>query len=176
VLRLFIALDLPHDVKDTLATLAAQADQDTWRPVKPEALHLTLAFLGSRPETDVSLIEPIITAETEAPHLALRRILLLPPRRARVLTVELEETGLRDLQARVSDRLEQAGVYTPEKRPFRPHVTIARLRPRVDPPKTASLDLEPLSFDGTAVTLYVSRLHPHGARYEALASARLATP
>ena len=62
-------------------------------------------------------------------------------------------------------------MYTPEKRPFRPHVTIARLRPRVRPPRGAALAVEPLEFEGKAVTLYVSRLHPSGARYEALASA-----
>jgi 2'-5' RNA ligase len=67
--------------------------------------------------------------------------------------------------------LEGAGVYTPEKRRFRPHVTVARLRPRVDPPRSAALAVEPLQFVGEAVTLYVSRLHPSGARYEALARA-----
>ena len=58
----------------------------------------------------------------------------------------------------------------PEKRPFRAHVTVARLRPRVRPPRAAALEPEPLAFAGRAVTLYVSRLHPSGARYEPLAS------
>ncbi len=70
----------------------------------------------------------------------------------------------------MSAGLEAAGVYTPEKRPFRAHVTIARLRPRVRPPRTAALDLEPLEFVGRSLTLYVSRLHPSGARYEPLAT------
>ncbi len=171
-LRLFVALDLPHAVRDALAALVP--DPDVWRPVKPEALHVTLAFLGSRPPSDVELIEPLILPGP-APPLALGSVLLLPPRRARVLTVELEDpTGsLAALQARVSSGLEAAGVYTPEKRPFRAHVTIARLRPRVRPPRTARLDVEPLDFAGRSVTLYVSRLHPSGARYEPLASAPL---
>ena len=171
-LRLFVALDLPAAVRDALAALAP--DPAVWRRVKPEALHVTLAFLGARPESDVELIRPLIAA-SRAPRLALGEVLLLPPRRARVLTIELEDrTGaLAELQARLSGGLEAAGVYTPEKRPFRPHVTIARLRPRARPPRTAALDVEPLEFDGEAVTLYVSRLHPSGARYEALASARL---
>ena len=65
------------------------------------------------------------------------------------------------------------GVYTPETRPFRPHVTLARLRPRTKPPRGTTLTLEPRSFHGEAVTLYASRLHPDGARYEALVTSRL---
>jgi 2'-5' RNA ligase len=171
--RLFVALDLPAAVRDVLASLTP--DPELWRPVKREALHVTLAFLGSREASDVDLIKPLIVS-SPAPPLALGSILLLPPRRARVLTVELSDpTGaLAELQSRLSAGLEAAGVYTPEKRRFRPHVTIARLRPRVQPPRAAALELEPLAFTGEAVTLYVSRLHPSGARYESLASARLA--
>jgi 2'-5' RNA ligase len=149
-------------------------DPDVWRPVKPEALHVTLAFLGARPASDVELVKPLIVSGP-APPLALGSVLLLPPRRARVLTVELgDPTGsLGEIQSRISAGLEAAGVYTPEKRPFRAHVTIARLRPRVRPPRTAPLEVEPLEFAGRSVTLYVSRLHPSGARYEPLASASL---
>jgi 2'-5' RNA ligase len=170
--RLFVALDLPDAVRDALASLTP--DPEVWRPVKPEALHVTLAFLGSREPSDADVIKPLIVS-SPAPPLAVGKILLLPPRRARVLTVELEDpTGaLGELQSRLSAGLEAAGVYTPEKRPFRPHVTIARLRPRVHPPRAAALEVEPLEFAGEAVTLYVSRLHPSGARYERLASARL---
>jgi RNA 2',3'-cyclic 3'-phosphodiesterase len=173
-LRLFVALDLPEQVRDALAALSDAADHDIWRPVKREALHVTLAFLGHRPPADVATITPIVERETQAPQLALGDILLLPPRRARVLTVELHDDGaLAAMQSRISDALAGAGVYTPEKRPFRAHVTIARLRPRVRPPRSTDLAPEPLSFAGEAVTLYVSRLHPSGARYEPLARASL---
>ena len=90
-LRLFVALDLPDDVRDALAALGAAADQAVWRPVAPEALHVTLAFLGSRPPEDVAAIAPIVAAEHAAPPLALGDVLLLPPRRARVLTVALDD-------------------------------------------------------------------------------------
>jgi len=176
-LRLFAALDLPDTARDVLAALGAAADPDVWRPVAPAALHVTLAFLGPRPPGDVAAIEPIVSAEAgaPAPALALGPILLLPPRRARVLTVALDDPSgaLAALQARLSAALAAAGVYTPEKRPFRAHVTVARLRPRARPPRAVALDREPLSFSGRAVTLYASRLHPSGARYEPLASASL---
>jgi 2'-5' RNA ligase len=143
--------------------------------VNPDSLHVTLAFLGARPPGDVDVIAPIVAAEHAAPRLALGDILLLPPRRARVLTVTLTDpTGaLAALQERVAAALAEAGVYTPESRPFRPHVTVARLRPRTRPPRTAELRLDPLEFSATAVVLYSSRLGPGGARYEPLAVAAL---
>jgi 2'-5' RNA ligase len=178
-LRLFVALDLPDDVRATLAGLGAAADQDVWRPVAAEALHLTLAFLGARPPGDVAAIEPVLAAEAggPAPRLALAGALLLPPRRPRVLTVGLDdpEGTLAGLQARVSAGLAQAGVYTPETRPFRAHVTVARLRPRARAPGAPETTLEPAAFAAGPLTLYVSRLHPSGARYEPLARAPLAT-
>ncbi len=173
--RLFVALDLPDAVRSALAEAGAAADPSVWRPVAPEALHVTLVFLGSRPPGAVAAIAPVVAAEREAPALALGEVLLLPPRRARVLTVTLDDrTGaLAALQARISAALVSAGLYTPEKRPFRAHVTLARLRPRVQPPRGAAMAIEPLSFAGQAVTLYRSRLHPSGARYEPLARADL---
>ena len=65
----------------------------------------------------------------------------------------------------MSEGLEAAGVFTPEKRPFRAHATVARLRQRARPPRSISAAPEPLEFHGEALTLFISRLHPHGARY-----------
>ena len=98
----------------------------------------------------------------------------LPPRRARVLTVALDDADgtLGALQARLSAALAPAGLYTPETRPFRPHVTVARLRPRQRAPR-ATPDVDTREFHGTAVTLYRSTTHPTGARYDPLARASL---
>jgi RNA 2',3'-cyclic 3'-phosphodiesterase len=177
-LRLFVALDLPAAAREALLAFAADAaDPDVWRPVAPEALHVTLAFLGSRPPGDVAAIERVLAAEAggPAPRLALGAALLLPPRRARVLCADLEDPdgALAALQARVGAGLEAAGVYTPEKRPFRAHATVARLRPRARAPRAIAAQPAALAFAGEAVTLYASRLHPSGARYEALSRAPL---
>jgi 2'-5' RNA ligase len=70
----------------------------------------------------------------------------------------------------VSAALAAAGLYEPERRPFRPHATVARLRAGARPPRAAAhLDgPEPVAFAGEAVTLYRSRLSRSGARYEPL--------
>jgi 2'-5' RNA ligase len=176
-LRLFVALDLPAGVRAALAAAGAAADPEAWRPVAPEALHLTLAFLGSRPPSDVDAIDRVLQAEagTPAPRLALAGALPLPPRRPRVLTIALDDLDgtLAGLQGRVSAGLAGAGVYTPEKRPFRAHITVARLRPRARPEHSVESALETAPFTADRLTLYRSQLHPKGARYSPVSGVTL---
>jgi RNA 2',3'-cyclic 3'-phosphodiesterase len=176
-LRLFVALDLPAAAVDALTRFRdAVADPVVWRPLDPATFHVTLAFLGHRPETEVPAIAAVLTAlaSREPPALALGDGLLLPPRRARVLTVALVDDGaLAPLQAEVSDRLAATGVYEPEARPFRPHVTVARLRSGARPPRTLDAAPDPVAFTAGDVVLYRSRPGRGGARYDPLVTRRL---
>jgi 2'-5' RNA ligase len=175
--RLFVALELPSAARAALAAFReAAADSEVWRPVPDEALHLTLAFLGRRPAEDVDTVSSVLQeAAGPAPRLILGDGLLLPPRRTRVLCASLADPDgtLASLQARVSDGLASAGVYVPEKRPYRAHATVARLRPRARAPRSVPASPEPLEFAGGPLTLFESRLHPHGARYEPLVRVNL---
>jgi 2'-5' RNA ligase len=183
-LRLFVALDLPAPARAALAAFrAAAADPAIWRPLPDEALHLTLAFLGHRPEADVEAVADVLRGvPAEAPRLALGRALALPPRRPRVLTAEIADPDgtLATLQSAVSRELAARGLYEPETRPYRPHATVARLRPGARAPRETGSDPvsrpgpEPLEFHGEALTLYQSRLRRDGARYEPLARLPLA--
>jgi RNA 2',3'-cyclic 3'-phosphodiesterase len=173
--RLFVAAELPPEAVAALVAFRdAAADPDVWRPVAAESLHVTLAFMGARDPAAVpgasAVVREAAAAAGAAPRLALSGALLLPPRRARVLCADLEDTdgALGALQDRVSAALAAAGLYTPEARPFRAHVTVARLRPRARPPRAVAVAPEPVAFAAAAVTLFASRLHPHGARYAAL--------
>jgi RNA 2',3'-cyclic 3'-phosphodiesterase len=174
-LRLFVALDLPAAARGALGAFRdaeVAAAPEVWRPVRDEALHLTLAFLGHRPSDDVEVITPLLEAcAGPAPPLALGPALLLPPRRARVLCAEVDDGAgeLASLQGRVSAGLADAGVYEPEKRPFRAHATVARLRSGARSPRAAATDgPERLPFAGEALTLYRSSLRRGGAQYEPL--------
>jgi 2'-5' RNA ligase len=172
-LRLFVALDLPAAARAALARFRdAAADPALWRPLPEESFHVTLAFLGHRPETDVERVVAVLRGlePWAAPQLALGEGLLLPPRGARVLTVALADAGgaLGALQADVGAGLAAAGVYEPEARPFRPHVTVARLRAGARAPRALAAAPEPLAFSAGAVTLYRSRLGPRGAVYAPL--------
>jgi 2'-5' RNA ligase len=180
-LRLFVALELPDAARAALAAFRdAAADPAVWRPLPDGSLHLTLAFLGHRPEADVPAVVDALRGQAlRAPRLVLGEALALPPRRPRVLTAEvLDPDGtLGDLQAAVSRDLAAAALYEPETRPYRPHATVARLRPDARPPRetrgqtprfTAGSP-EPLEFHGEALTLFQSQLRRGGAQYEALA-------
>jgi 2'-5' RNA ligase len=182
--RLFVALDLPSEVRQALATwgseVAGKSGERRLRLVPAEALHVTLCFLGWRDDGQIEEIGTLalgaVGENPAAPRLALGDAAWLPPRRPRVLAVDLAHAGgaLAGLQARVSDALQAGCAFEPEKRPFRPHVTVARV-PRgaragsgdqLAPPP-------PLEFPGAAVTLYRSRLSRAGAHYEPLARAEL---
>jgi 2'-5' RNA ligase len=176
-LRLFAALELPEAALDALEAFRdSAADAEIWRPVPRESLHVTLAFMGPTPPELVEACgEALRTADGRAPRLALAGALVLPPRRPRVLCAALADPDgtLAALQRRVSDALAATGAYRPEARPFRPHVTVARLRAQARAPRSVAAGPAPLEFHATAVTLFVSRLSPHGARYEALVSVPL---
>jgi 2'-5' RNA ligase len=174
--RLFAALDLPAPVRDALATFGhAAADDDfALRPVRDDALHMTLAFLGHRPLDDIEPASEAVRAAAvsgQAPaDLALGEPLWLAPRRPHVLTVEvLDRTGdLMALQERVVAGLADAIGYEPERRRFRPHVTVARVRHGARPRGRGLPEAPEASFAAAAVTLYRSYLGGGPALYEAV--------
>jgi RNA 2',3'-cyclic 3'-phosphodiesterase len=171
--RLFVALDLPDAAKAPLARFRdAAVDPTVWRPLREESFHVTLAFLGHRPEEEVERVADVLRElpPWEPPRLELADGLLLPPRRARVLTVALADAdgALAPLQAAVSSGLAAAGLYEPEARPFRAHVTVARLRSGARAPRALDAEPEALAFAAGPVTLYRSRVGRGGAVYEPL--------
>lgn len=170
-LRLFVALELPDEARRALGSFRDRADPGVWRPVRDEALHLTLAFLGQRPAGDVDVVGGVLRGVELAPlPLALGAGLLLPPRRARVLCAAVSDGsgGLGALQAAVSSGLAAAGVYEPGTRPFRAHATVARLRSGARAPRAIEDGPEPVAFAGGPLTLFRSRLGRGGAVYEPL--------
>jgi 2'-5' RNA ligase len=177
-LRLFVALELPEPVRAALTRFRdVAADPAIWRPVSEESFHVTLAFLGHRPAEEVDRIAAVLEAveDRPAPESAVGEALLLPPRRPRVLTVALEDRdgALGRLQADVSAGLAAAGLYEPEARPFRPHVTVARLRSGARAARTVDAAPGGGEFTAGTVTLYRSRLGRGGAAYEPLATRTL---
>ena len=175
-LRLFVALDLPQDVREALLAWRSGVIElfGELRPVADDALHATLCFLGSRPAGGVKEIADACETAlggASGPELGLKAGLWLPPRRPRVLGVRLDDSSgaLAHIQGAVSTALSDGGWYTPEKRPFLPHVTVARAPARVRLRPTELPALPWLTFNAPSVTLYRSRLQRSGARYEPLA-------
>lgn len=184
--RMFVALELPEEVREAIVAWQRQALRDpALRPMRPEALHLTLAFLGYHPEKAIGAIAAAALVEgVAAPELRLQPDPVGVPRgkHPRLYALEAASEGAVELQARVSRSLQAAGFYEPEKRPFWPHLTVARVRAekrgsrrpaRVgEPPKPLPEDFEHM-FVAVRLRLYRSHLRPQGAEYESLAQLEL---
>lgn len=183
--RMFVALDLPDAIRAGIGTWGEEGLGDpALRPVSRENLHITLAFLGNRPEQDAERVaEAIEQSLAPAPLVELLDPVGRPPRgRPRLFALPALSPGTEQLQAQLSQILISERLYEPEKRPFWPHVTVARVRAEgrgsrrpseVEKPPGGlpSELLEP--FYGIRVVLYRSELQPLGARYVPLAQVKL---
>jgi 2'-5' RNA ligase len=168
-------MDLPEDARADLAEWRADAftGRADVRLVGPEALHMTLVFLGYKPEKEIPRIAELMRASVpagEPPELAATGVKPVPPRRPRLFALDLDDDDGRAVavHAALSDAFAAEKLYVPEKRPFWPHVTLARVKrgavagPLEAPPPPSA------PWRADAVTLYRSTLLPQGARYDAL--------
>ena len=183
-LRLFIALDLPAEVRRAIVRWGDHELADSaLRPVDEDALHVTLAFLGQRPEEEVEPLARLIsTLRHPAPRLALTGVTPIPGRQPRLFALDAEAPEAAALQAELVAAGREAGLIEPEERPFWPHVTAARVRSErrgsrraarvTEPPGELAADLRK-PFRCVRVTLYRSLTGPAGAEYVPLAQVEL---
>ena len=194
--RLFVAVDPPAEVREELAEWAREAvgDWRSWavtrprrprrppRLLKPDTMHLTLCFLGSRPVAEIpALCSALSLCVGEPGELSVGAPLWLPPRRPHALAVEVHDRSgaLTGLQASLMGALAQASAWEPERRRFRPHLTLARLPAGAAPAggEPGGQPLLPptprLSFTPEAMVLYRSLPAAGGTTYDALATCDL---
>src|SRR5262252_305452 len=128
MVRLFVSIELPEEVKRNLVRMCCDVPGARW--AEPEQMHLTVRFIG---EVDGAVFRDIVSEldQVRAPgfDLTLKSVGHFPPRgEPHVLWVGVEKNawlvGLRD---RVESAVVRAGV-APEGRRFSPHVTLARLK------------------------------------------------
>ena len=177
-MRLFLAVELPEDVRQTLARALGSLKRDLppARWVRPEGIHITLKFLG---ELDERAVAPLVEAVTFALRgCAPVRVQLggggfFPDqRRPRVAWVGGTAEGLERWAAGLEDAAESVGVAR-ERRPFSLHLTLARLeRPwGVQACETFMIHGRKwhfAPFETREVVLFRSELKPSGAVYTAL--------
>lgn len=169
-LRLFCALRLPDDVLDRLERW--QAEQlGQGRIVPREQLHVTLAFLGSRPAAELDAVAGALRdAAAGAGEIGFSALRYRETRSVGMVVLQdATGEGVR-LAERLFEGLERLGVYERERRRWLPHVTVLRFRspPRLDP---AVPDLG--AFRPSDAAVYMSALRPSGAQYKVLESVPL---
>jgi 2'-5' RNA ligase len=163
-------------VRGALARWAADlaAADAGLRAVTADSMHLTLCFLGNRPVSEIDAIGGACAQAASPPlfELVTGALLGFPSQRPRVLAVAIEDRSrdLHRLQARLAAALSELGSYQPERRPFVPHVTLARARGSGTRPARPGEPARPLSFTASTVTLLRSTPSPAGSVYEPLRS------
>jgi 2'-5' RNA ligase len=176
--RLFIALKPPADLAEAVAafqkTLMAQERDLRW--AHDLGLHLTLVFLGPvDADGENQVVQALDKVLAGRPPLAIQLGSLGtfgPKDSPRVLHLEIKEAGsapLLDLQKDLEAALGDLG-FDSEKRPYHPHLTLARARQREGSTEMAVMQKEnpaPLFPDWQveAVVVFESETHPAGARY-----------
>jgi RNA 2',3'-cyclic 3'-phosphodiesterase len=169
-LRLFLALRLPDEIVAALDEWAG-GELDRGRRVPREHLHVTLAFLGSRPADELpGIVGALRKAAAAGGAFPLEPVRYRETRSVGMVVLDDPTGGAGALAADLHDRLEELLVYRREARRWLPHVTVLRFRerPRLHPPLPALGTFVP-----SDAAVFLSRLHPSGARYEVLESVPL---
>jgi 2'-5' RNA ligase len=179
-MRLFVAIDLPPEVRSAAVDAIARYRSDLERRaptldvrwVPPHQLHLTLWFLGEVPDADVGAVRDALAAPLRQPalELTLSGFGVFPPRgRPRVIWMGVAGDGLPAVRHAIGERLAPLGI-DPEARPFAAHLTVGRVRPGRDTaarlPAGRETSVSAVSWRAAHATLFESRLSPRGATHE----------
>ncbi|MCA1646015.1 MAG: RNA 2',3'-cyclic phosphodiesterase [Chloroflexi bacterium] len=175
-MRLFFAVELPLDVRAALGRVRPEDGNRDYRWANPALMHVTLVFLGQQPAERLDVLRQVgheAAGASQAGILKLGQPGSFGSRSApRVLWIGLagDLAALQALHSRLDIGLKSAGVVLlPERRPFNPHITLARRRaaarggapPTWPPPWRPAAD----EFTMDRLTLFESRLSPRGPNY-----------
>jgi len=171
-MRLFIAIDMPENVKGILSDLCREIPGVRWVP--QEQLHLTLLFLGDIGQEKLDLLcNALADVTIQQFTLTLGRTGCFPhPKAPRILWVGIDpHPALAELALCVRQAVETCGIPIEEK-PFSPHITVARIRQPGTCNATGFINRPvhplPVSFPVREFTLYQSSLTPQGAIHTAI--------
>jgi len=184
--RIFIAINLPEDIKKKLTDYQAKWLELPCRWTKKENLHITLMFLGYL--SDEELLEVLrLTREVTQKHepfsINLKKIIYGPPKKMPPRMVWAEGEKSEELGKLQSD-LENSLLASPvkkmesESRPYAPHITLGRIKAwefrSIEPEERPEVNEEiNLSFEVKSIEVMESELKRGGPEYTVLESAPL---
>jgi len=174
--RIFIAIDLPEDIKQELIAYQANWPELPVRWTKIENLHITLSFLGYLSDEEIAAVCEAtkgVTQENKSFRLRLNRLLYGPEKKLppRMIWVDVERS---DVLAQLKDEVEKGLMekigFFPEKRYFSSHITLGRIRGwewrRIEPENRPNVEQEiSLEFQVDSIDVMESKLKRTGAEY-----------
>ena len=201
--RIFIAINLPVEIKNKLEDLEKEIAEmfpgEASRParrslgeggglirwVKKENLHLTLLFIGSVQDEEITQVCQIVKniAQSQKPFsLRFERVCYGPPKTMppRLIWLDLEkEPGLLTLAEKLKQEIGESGILRKiENRAFSPHITLGRIKTwqwrKIEPEERPEIEREiSLNFEVKSIEIMESKLKQTGAEYSALESVKL---
>lgn len=181
-IRTFLAIEIPSHILNEIGSLQSRLKrslQGMVRWVRPEAIHLTLKFFGNVSENDIAEISRIMEEQVNGIRpfaFHVKRLGVFPNmNRPRILWLGIsgDVDALILFQKSMEQKL-QGGGFPKEERPFRPHLTLARIK---EPKGLIGLakiieksdNYTAGHFDAEGLHLFRSQLTPRGAVYTNLA-------
>ena len=172
--RIFIAINLPDDIKRALLSY-----EKRWRSLRIRwtnfnKMHITVEFLG---EVNKGGLDAILSAaentagEIKPFDIRLDKIVLGPdPAQAKMFWATIHiDSYLMKFKKLMDENLKQND-FIPEVREFKPHITLARARGNQLKGKRTNITLANLKFRAESVEVIESQLHPGGAKYKVVES------
>lgn len=182
--RIFIAINLPENIKKELKNFQIKFSDLPARWVKPENLHITLAFLGYVKDENLPKIIEItksVADRHQAFSINLNKIIygppkISPPRMVWAIGEKSEKLGR--LQEDLKNSLLEISIPQLEEeveRSFIPHITLGRIRKwewkKMEPEERPEIDEEiNLGFEVKTIEIMESHLKKAGAEYAILQS------
>lgn len=182
-MRLFVAIDIPEEVKEKIYSTAKDFSMPGVSLTKKETYHVTMQFLGERREDELSSIKSAlseITAEKFRTHLS--GVSYFEPSRINVIFACVSEgkDEISGIYNKINSSLRRHGVFFEDEREYAPHVTISRIKHLNQGPKDKLLSLLERhsaddfgSVDVVSVLLKKSTQAPEGRIHETLYEAKL---
>jgi len=179
--RIFIAINLPEDIKKELVSYQEKWPELPVRWTKKENLHITLVFIGSVSDEEVleicKIVREVAQRQKSFP-INFKRVCYGPPGKTppRMVWVEGEKSGeLGELQQDLENSISKISIGKSEKREYAPHLTLGRIKEwefkKIEPEERPEVETEiNLNFDVNSIEVMESELKRGGPEYCVLES------
>ncbi len=172
MIRLFVAIEFEQETKERLENFTKKLDIKDARVVTAKNIHITVKFLGYVEESILPEMEEMLSrvANSHSPfNITLDRLGAFPSKRkGRIFWLGSRKNEAANSLATDLDNEFQALGFKLEKRAFKIHLTLARLKKPINLEKATDAKMSPLDQKVSHISLFESKITPKGAQYRVL--------